>query len=145
MKIENDNIFTSRWMRSFLFLVLVYFSQASPFYHLHHAHEDDTLGDEISSRSLGTDETHSSDHHHDTDYPVTNDHRHHYDKQLDWHITGIQTHKKSLTFSYKYLHSSIPLVLTDGNSASLIEPEELRLANASYAAAFIVRGPPLLG
>lgn len=91
-----SNIIYSRWLRLSLLLVLVYFSQIYPFYHLHHSHNDDIWDITVSSHPVDIEVAHSqdeSDHHHqhhDEDRPQPESHQHTYDKHIDWHL--LRTH-----------------------------------------------------
>ena len=138
MKNENKNIITSHWLRSSLLLVLVYFGQAYSFYHLHHVHVDGLLEREISSHSIKFDVEHLSDQHHD------GDHQHTYDKHIDWLFTRPQS-QRTVTIDDHNIISSTSYILTDDNSSSYFDLEELRFLDEYHASSSIIRGPPLLG
>jgi len=135
---------TSGWLRSWAFLVLVYFSHVYPFYHLHHSHDDGWLGHEISSHPIEVDVEHPSDHHHDRTTPHTNDHQHTYDKHIDWHIIRTQN-PRTLTFDDQYLFSSTSFVFTTENNISCIYHRDPICVDGNCVPSIIIRGPPLLG
>lgn len=142
MKNGDNNIFTSRWLRSFLLLALVYFSQIYPFSHLHHAHEDSLLEFGSSFFPVDVEVEHSSTHHHDDELPQTNNHQHTFDKHIDWHILRTQT-IKTLSFDEQYCFSSIPFILTNGNNSVYYNYENTPFLDEQYVSSLIIRGPPL--
>lgn len=144
MKNENKNIITSRWLRSFCFLVVVYFSQVYPFYHLHHIHKDSFLDFEISSHPLEVEVDHSSDHHHEEDASHTKDHQHAFDKYINWNI--IRTQKpKTLTFYDQHILPYIPFILNNDNNISCYELSALLYNDDNFVTLKTIRGPPSLG
>jgi len=144
MKSGRKNIITSRWLRSLSLLVLIYFSQVYPSFHLHHIHEDGLLEFEISSHPITVEVEHSSDHHHDGDRPHTNDHQHTYDKHINWHVIRQQT-PTTITLDDQSIFSSIPFILTDENNAVYANFEDPLFIDSYYAFCLAIRGPPLFG
>ncbi len=143
MKREHKNIITSRWLRTFIFLLLAYFSQVYPFYHLHHSHEDGLLDFKVSSHPIEVEVEHSSDHHHDGDTPQTDDHQHTYDKHIDWNNVRIQK-PKTLTIDDQYSSASISYTPTN-NNFSYLKYENFLFIPHNYVSSIIIRGPPLVG
>jgi len=144
MKNEFKNIITSRLLRSFLFLAIVYFSQVYPFYHFHHFHDEGYSEFELSSHPIEVDVEHSSDHHHDGATPHNNDHQHTYDKHIDWHIIRTRN-PRTLTFDDQYLFSSTSSIFTNDNNISYIVYKRFICIVGNCVPSSIIRGPPLLG
>ena len=145
MKKKPKDIITSRWLRSFLFLAILYFSQIYPFSPLHHDHGDSLLEFGINSFPIEVDLEHSSDHHHhDTDEPHTNDHQHSFDNHIDWHIVRTQNPRTS-TFDELYFFSSNPYVFANNNSLFNSPLKEYLYIEKCQTSALVIRGPPLLG
>lgn len=144
MKNGYRNIITSRWLRAFSFLAIVYFSQAYQFYHLHHFHDESGLEVAISSHPTEVDLGHSSDHNHDDNTPHTNNHQHTYAKRIDWHITRTQ-YQRALAFDDCIAFSPILFDVTNGNSTSYIDCDESLSIVGNYTLPVIIRGPPVLG
>ncbi len=141
MKNYNNNIFHSRFLRAFLLLLMVYFSQVSPFHLTNHFHEKSF---ELNSHPVDFDDNHASDHHHhDEDSPHTQNHQHSYDNQIDWHIVRTQlTQNKS--FETNSIVSKrtifIPLHNSENYRTNFKPPFIERYQHTS----FITRGPPSL-
>lgn len=142
MKNGYENIMTSRNMRFFLFIVLVYFSQVSPFYYIHHIHENGLLEFEISFHPADVDVERSSEDQHDQGLPHTNDHQHTYDNQIDWNIVRTQS-QRTLSFENPYIFSSISAMIVDDNNRSYFDYEEPPNIQIFETSLLIIRGPPL--
>lgn len=143
MKNEYKNIITSRLLLSCLSLAILYFSQVTPFYHIHHFHQNDLLEFEISTHPVEVDLAHFSEHHHDQDRPHANDHQHTFDNQIDWHIVRTQL-QKILSFHDQYIFPSLSnSIAVDENTSSIgyKKPPDLQTFQKF---ALIIRGPPFL-
>jgi hypothetical protein len=144
MKNEYKNILISPWFRSALLLVIVYFGQVYPSYHLHHSHEEGSWGVEISSHPIEVDVERSSDHHHDGATPHTNDHQHTYDKHIDWHFIRTQN-PRTLTINDQCFFFSIASVFTKNDNIPCIAYEGFICIDGNCVPSSIIRGPPLFG
>ncbi len=134
---------TSRGMRTFLFLILVYFSQVNPFYHVHHFHDDGLMEFEISSHPVDVNVEHPSDHTHDEqDKPHSNDHQHTYDNQIDWHIVRTQLQKTN-SDDNRYIFCANLIILTDNTGTSYYDILKPPLIDSYKTSSLIIRGPPL--
>ena len=135
-------VIASRWLRSLLFLALVYCGQVSPLNHSHHSHEHDLLEVEIAALPVEADVGHSSDHRHAGDLPHGDSHSHTLEQHVDWHIARSQYTRVS-TLDARCLPSMGPVVLTDDDGATghiLIKPPRPR---EPFAIGSMHRGPPI--
>ena len=143
MKNGYKNIMTSRCMRFFLFIVLAYFSQVSPFYHTHHFHEDGLLAFEISNHTSDVEVEHTSEHNHDHDLPHTNDHQHAFGDQIDWNIVRTQS-LKTLSHDSQYIVSSVSSGNVNSKIRSYLDYDKPPNIQTFETSTVIIRGPPLL-
>lgn len=122
-------------MRSSIILVLLYFSQAYTFDHLHHAHG--LLEFEISSHSIVVDGGNLSDHH-------DGDHQHEYDKHIDWHILRTRS-QQTVIIDDQYIVSLLPFIISAEGDVSYIVNEDILFIDDSPLLSLIIRGPPFFG
>ena len=142
MKNRYNNIITSRWLRSCIFLALVYSSQAYSLYHSIHSHEESAK--EFIFPAVDADEEHSSDHHHHIAHEQSDDHQHTYDKHIDWLFTRTQS-QRTVTIYDQYIFSSIPQIIIDDGISSYFALEGLVLIDEYHDSSSVIRGPPLFG
>ncbi len=150
MKNNCKNIMTSRYLRAFLLLFLVYFSQVTPFHQKNHFHENGLIKQAEKTVSFETESSHSSDHHHHDqdqshtdDHQHTNDHQHSYDNQIDWHVVRTQS-QKTLSFENQYVLSSVVTILSEDNSVSDFIFQEPPDIDSYENSILIIRGPPFI-
>ena len=143
MKNGYMSIVTSRSMRLFLSIVLAFFIQASPFYHLHHFHENGLMECEIWSHASELVVEHSPEHQHhdDQDLPHTNDHKHTDINQIDWNIVRTQSQRFHL-FDSPFIFSSISSTVVDDKNRLYIECDKPSNIQIDVTSPLIIRGPP---
>lgn len=143
MKYGYNNIITSKWLKFFLLLVMVYFCKVNPLNNIYYSHNHVLPDYKISKYHFDVDIELATHHHHFDDRRHDNDHQHDYDANISWHFARTQS-RKLLKLDDQYIYSSISFILSDYKCASCLNFKESPFINKYDSSTFIIRGPPLI-